>query len=42
MASANYYDEVIDLNLRNNVFPPFKQFEGQTSYFPVGEARKLT
>jgi len=38
MASANYYDEVIDLNLRNNVFPPFKQFEGQTSYFPVGEA----
>jgi len=38
MATANYYDEVINLNLRNNVFPPFKQFEGQTSYFPVGEA----
>lgn len=38
MATANYYDEVINLNDRNNVFPPFKQFEGQTSYFPVGEA----
>jgi len=28
----------IDIDNRNNVFPPFLEYQGQTSYFPVGEA----
>ena len=28
----------IDINNRNNVFPPFVEYQGQTSYFPAGES----
>ena len=28
----------IDINNRNNVFPPFVEYQGQTSYFPEGES----
>ena len=30
--------DIINLDDRNNVIPPFAQFIGQESYFPPGEA----
>jgi len=31
-------DQLVDLDNRNNVVPPFAEYEGETSFFPVGEA----
>jgi SSS family transporter len=31
-------ESLVDLSNRNNVIPPFLEYEGATSFFPVGEA----
>ena len=31
-------EDLRDLANRNDVFPPFKEYEGATSFFPEGEA----
>jgi len=30
--------DLVDLSNRNDNLPPFAQYEGQTSFFPAGEA----
>jgi len=32
------FDSLVDLANRNDVLPPFLEYEGRTSFFPVGEA----
>jgi len=32
------YESLVDLDNRNNVIPPFLEYEGATSFFPKGEA----
>ena len=38
LTTLNSMDQLVDLDNRNNVVPPFSEYEGEKSFFPVGEA----
>ena len=38
MSSSEILQDIVDLGDRNNFVPPFKEYEGFSSFFPEGEA----